>query len=69
MARCPVALACVGEAPVAFADFQGLRACKDDLDPVRELRYVASPGGVALPGMLTGISSPVSGGLKGIPTR
>ena len=52
-----------------FYNFQGLRAYKDKFDPVWEPRYLASPGGVALPGILAGISALVSGGLKGVVAR
>lgn len=52
-----------------FYNFQGLRAFKDKFDPVWEPRYLASPGGTALPRVLAGISSLVSGSLRGALTR
>jgi phosphatidylglycerol lysyltransferase len=52
-----------------FYNFQGLRAFKDKFDPVWEPRYLASPGGTALPRVLAGISTLVSGSLRGALTR
>lgn len=52
-----------------FYNFQGLRAYKDKFDPTWEPRYLASPGGVALPGILAGISALVGGGLRGVLAR
>jgi phosphatidylglycerol lysyltransferase len=49
-----------------FYNFQGLRQYKAKFDPVWEPRYLASPAGIALPRILTNISSLVSGGLMGI---
>ncbi len=49
-----------------FYNFQGLRAYKSKFDPVWEPRYLASPGGIALPRILTDVSSLVSGSLKGV---
>ena len=44
-----------------FYNFRGLRAFKDKWDPSWEPRYLASPGGTALPGVLAGASSLISG--------
>lgn len=52
-----------------FYSFQGLRQYKDKFGPVWEPRYLASPGGFALPRILTNVSSLVSGGLAGALTR
>jgi len=49
-----------------FYNFQGLRRYKDKFDPEWEPRYLASPGGLALPRILTHIASLISGGLKGV---
>jgi phosphatidylglycerol lysyltransferase len=49
-----------------FYNFQGLRQYKAKFDPVWEPRYVASPAGIALPRILTNISSLISGGLMGM---
>jgi phosphatidylglycerol lysyltransferase len=49
-----------------FYNFNGLRAYKDKFDPVWEPRYLASPGGLALPQILTQVSTLVSGGLRRI---
>ena len=49
-----------------FYNFKGLREYKDRFDPVWEPRYLASPGGFALPFILTDIATLVGGGLKGV---
>jgi phosphatidylglycerol lysyltransferase len=48
-----------------FYNFQGLRQYKDKFDPVWEPRYLASPGGLVLPAILSDLTQLVSGGLKG----
>ena len=48
-----------------FYNFQGLRQYKDKFDPVWEPRYLASPGGLILPAILSDLTQLVSGGLKG----
>jgi phosphatidylglycerol lysyltransferase len=48
-----------------FYNFQGLRAYKEKFSPQWEPRYLASPGGLALPGILLDVTALVSGGLKG----
>jgi len=47
-------------------NFRGLRAFKEKFDPVWEPRYLASPGGLTLPIVLTQISSLISGGATGV---
>jgi phosphatidylglycerol lysyltransferase len=49
--------------------FQGLRQYKDKFDPVWEARYLACPGGLALPRVLTEIAALISGGLRGVFTK
>jgi phosphatidylglycerol lysyltransferase len=49
-----------------FYNFQGLRGFKQKFDPVWEPRYLASRGGLALPRVLTNVSSLVSRGLRGV---
>jgi phosphatidylglycerol lysyltransferase len=49
-----------------FYNFQGLRQYKEKFAPVWEPKYLASPGGVALPRALADLSSLISGGLKGV---
>jgi len=49
-----------------FYNFQGLRSFKDKFDPVWEPRYLASPGGLALAGVLTDTAALISGGVAGM---
>ena len=49
-----------------FYNFQGLREYKDKFDPVWEPRYLASPGGLVLPRILTNVATLISGGVTGI---
>jgi phosphatidylglycerol lysyltransferase len=46
-----------------FYNFQGLRQYKDKFDPVWSPKYLASPGGFALPVILTNVATLISGGL------
>ena len=50
----------------AIYNFQGLRNFKAKFDPVWRPRYLASPGGLALPVILTNIAALVSGGARGV---
>jgi len=50
----------------SFYHFRGLREYKNRFDPVWEPRYLASPGGLALPVILTDIASLIGGGLTGV---
>jgi phosphatidylglycerol lysyltransferase len=47
-------------------NFRGLRAFKEKFDPVWEPRYLASPGGLALPLVLTQLASLIAGGVTGV---
>lgn len=49
-----------------FYNFQGLRHYKEKFDPTWEPKYLASPGGLAVPRILTNIASLISGGIKGV---
>ncbi|RCS43914.1 bifunctional lysylphosphatidylglycerol flippase/synthetase MprF [Bremerella cremea] len=46
-----------------FYNFQGLRNYKDKFDPVWSPKYLASPGGIALPQVLANVSTLISGGV------
>jgi phosphatidylglycerol lysyltransferase len=52
-----------------FYNFDGLRHYKEKFEPVWEPRYLASPGGLALPVILTHLVQLISGGLKGSITK
>lgn len=52
-----------------FYNFQGLRQFKERFDPAWETRYVASPGGPALPVMMLNVATLVGGGLRGMVAR
>jgi phosphatidylglycerol lysyltransferase len=47
-------------------NFQGLRQYKDKYDPVWEPRYLACPGGLALPRILGDVAALIAGGLRGV---
>jgi phosphatidylglycerol lysyltransferase len=49
-----------------FYNFQGLRQYKEKFDPEWEPMYLASPGGLALPRILTNLAALISGGLRGV---
>lgn len=52
-----------------FYNFRGLRAYKEKFDPEWEPRYLASPGGLALPSVLVSVASLISGGIAGTVRR
>ncbi len=52
-----------------FYNFEGLRRYKEKFDPEWRPRYLASPGGLALPRILTNLASLISGGLAGVISR
>jgi phosphatidylglycerol lysyltransferase len=52
-----------------FYNFQGLRQYKEKFHPVWTPRYLAAPGGFALPRVLANVSALISRGLTGVVTR
>jgi phosphatidylglycerol lysyltransferase len=50
----------------AFYNFQGLRAYKEKFNPTWEPRYLAYPGGLALPRILADVAALISGGYRRI---
>ncbi len=52
-----------------FYNFQGLRQYKEKFHPVWTPKYLASPGGLALPVILTNVATLISGGLTKIFTK
>ncbi len=52
-----------------FYNFKGLRAYKDKFDPVWDPRYLAYPGGLALPRILADVSALIAGGYRNIFSR
>jgi phosphatidylglycerol lysyltransferase len=52
-----------------FYNFQGLRQYKEKFDPIWEPMYLASPGGLVLPRILTNLATLISGGLRGVVTK
>jgi phosphatidylglycerol lysyltransferase len=49
-----------------FYNFEGLRRYKEKFLPVWEPRYLAAPGGLALPRVLFDVTTLIAGGLKEI---
>jgi phosphatidylglycerol lysyltransferase len=49
-----------------FYNFQGLRAYKAKFDPVWEPKYIACPGGLALPRVILDVATLIAGGLRGV---
>ncbi len=52
-----------------FYNFRGLREFKEKFGPEWEPRYLAAPGGLVTPLVLTRVASLVSGGVSGVVTR
>ncbi len=52
-----------------FYNFKGLRFFKDKFHPEWQPRYLAAPGGFALPRILTNLAALISGGIKGIVSK
>ncbi|MBL8931435.1 MAG: bifunctional lysylphosphatidylglycerol flippase/synthetase MprF [Kineosporiaceae bacterium] len=52
-----------------FYNFQGLRQFKERFHPLWQPRYVASPGGPALPSIMLDVATLVGGGLRGVVAR
>ena len=50
----------------AFYNFRGLHQYKDKFDPQWEARYLAVPGGMTLPRILTDLTALIAGGFKGV---
>jgi phosphatidylglycerol lysyltransferase len=48
-----------------FYNFRGLRNYKEKFDPIWEPRYLACPGGLALPRILAEVTTLISRGVKG----
>ncbi|NIZ90265.1 bifunctional lysylphosphatidylglycerol flippase/synthetase MprF [Kineococcus rubinsiae] len=49
-----------------FYNFKGLRTFKQGFDPDWRTCYVAAPGGLALPNVMTDVATLVGGGLRGV---
>lgn len=49
-----------------FYNFRGLHQYKDKFDPQWEARYLAAPGGMALPRILKDLTALIAGGFKGV---
>lgn len=49
-----------------FYNYDGLRRYKEKFDPIWEPRYLASPGGLALPRILANVAALIAGGITGI---
>ncbi|MBI3802438.1 MAG: bifunctional lysylphosphatidylglycerol flippase/synthetase MprF [Nitrospirae bacterium] len=52
-----------------FYHFQGLREYKEKFDPEWQPKYLASPGGLSLPHILTDIATLIAGGWKGVVSK
>jgi phosphatidylglycerol lysyltransferase len=52
-----------------FYNFRGLRRYKEKFRPVWTPRYLASPGGLALPAVLLDVTALIAGGFAGILAR
>ncbi|MCC6543810.1 MAG: bifunctional lysylphosphatidylglycerol flippase/synthetase MprF, partial [Nitrospirae bacterium] len=52
-----------------FYNFQGLREYKEKYDPEWEPKYLASPGGLALPRILANLASLIAKGLTGVVSK
>ena len=52
-----------------FYNFQGLRQYKDKFHPVWTPKYLASPGGFALPRILANVVALIAGGLTGVVSK
>ncbi|MEM7222644.1 MAG: bifunctional lysylphosphatidylglycerol flippase/synthetase MprF [Pseudomonadota bacterium] len=52
-----------------FYNFEGLRAYKEKFAPEWRPKYLASPGGLALPRVLLDVAALVSGGVKGLMSK
>lgn len=52
-----------------FYHFQGIRRYKEKFEPAWEPRYLASPGGLALPRILANVATLIGGGIRGVFAR
>jgi phosphatidylglycerol lysyltransferase len=52
-----------------FYNFEGVRSYKSKFHPVWEPRYLASPGGLVLPRILTNVATLIGGGIRGTLAR
>ena len=52
-----------------FYNFRGVQQYKNKFDPIWAPRYMAIPGGIALPLILANVASLISGGLSGVVRR
>ena len=52
-----------------FYNFQGVKNYKDKFEPEWQARFLASPGGIVLPTILTNLAALTSRGLKGVITK
>jgi phosphatidylglycerol lysyltransferase len=52
-----------------FYNFQGVRQYKDKFDPEWRPRYLACPGGLAIPAVLTNVTTLISGGWTGVVSK
>lgn len=52
-----------------FYNFRGVRNFKEKFDPVWTPRYIVSPGGLALPRILTSIAALISDGWRGVVSK
>ena len=52
-----------------FYNFKGLRKYKQKFVPVWQPKYIASPGGIALPQVFAGLTVLISKGIKGVVSK
>jgi phosphatidylglycerol lysyltransferase len=52
-----------------FYNFRGLRQYKEKFRPVWEPRYLATPGGLALPRAVASVTTLVAGGVMGVVSK
>ncbi len=52
-----------------FYNFKGLRSFKEKFHPEWQPRYLAAPGGFAMPRILANLTSLISGGIKGVVSK
>ena len=52
-----------------FYNFQGLRQYKEKFDPQWKPKYLACPGGMALPRIFANLGTLISGGVKGVVSK